>query len=353
MRAYLSYSITIYKLGSQKHMLIFSLAILAGLIILIWSADQFVNGAVATALKLGMTPMMVGLTVVAFGTSAPELIVSATAALENASHLAIGNAVGSNIANIALVLGATALVSAIPLKKAILKVEFPILLVATILATLLLADGSLDFIDGFGLSLILVCSLVALSKLQKSPIEDLEEIEECKSLSSRKAYTLLLVGIVLLLASSKLLVWGAVGVATELGVSKLIIGLTIVAIGTSLPELAASIASALKGHHDLALGNIIGSNLFNLLAVLAIPAFIQYLPSASSPDALDKSSIQLSDTLLFRDYALMLALTFGLALIAYVKHKLNKNNIGKVLGTLLLLSYITYLYVLYQQANVV
>ncbi len=321
-------------------MLLFSLAIIFGLIILIWSADRFVSGAVATALNLGMTPMMIGLTVVAFGTSAPELIVSATATLDNASHLAIGNAVGSNIANIALVLGATALISAIPLKKAILKVEFPVLMTATFLATLLLIDGSLDSIDGLGLALILAISLLALAKLQNSPGGEIEEIEESKSISSKKAYTLLGVSIILLLASSKLLVWGAVGIATELGVSKLVIGLTIVAIGTSLPELAASIASALKGHHDLALGNIIGSNLFNLLAVLAIPALLH--PS-------NDGGIGLSDTLLYRDYALMLGLTFGLAAMVYFKHAIKKHSLGLIAGSLLLAIYLGYLYVLYQQ----
>ena len=321
-------------------MLLFSLALVAGLVILIWSADKFVSGAVATALNLGMTPMMIGLTIVAFGTSAPELIVSATAALDNASHLAIGNAVGSNIANIALVLGATALVSAIPLKRAILKVEFPVLLVSTTLATLLLVDGSLDPIDGVGLSLILAISLTALSKLQNAPAGEIEEIEDNKSISAKKAYGLLIISILLLLASSKLLVWGAIGIATELGVSKLIIGLTIVAIGTSLPELAASIASALKGHHDLALGNIIGSNLFNLLAVLAIPAFLH---SSSN------GGILLSNTLLFRDYALMLGLTFGLAAIVYFKHTIKKNDLGPVAGVLLLAIYFGYLYVLYEQ----
>jgi cation:H+ antiporter len=326
-------------------MLLFSLAIIAGLLVLIWSADRFVSGAVATALNLGMTPMMIGLTVVAFGTSAPELIVSATAALDNASHLAIGNAIGSNIANIALVLGATTLVSAIPLKKAILKVEFPVLMMATFLATLLLADGSLDAFDGIGLSIILLISLFALAKLQNSPATEIEieieEIEDSKSISARKAYLLLAGSILLLLASSKLLVWGAVGVATELGVSKLIIGLTIVAIGTSLPELAASVASALKGHHDLALGNIIGSNLFNLLAVLAIPALL-------SPGT--AGGIPLSETLLFRDYALMLGLTFGLAALVYIKHTIKQDNIGKIAGTLLLAIYVAYLYVLYAES---
>ena len=157
-----------------------------------------------------------------------------------------------------------------------------------------------------------------------------------KDIPSRKAYSLLFISIVLLLGSSKLLVWGATGIALNLGVSELVIGLTIVAIGTSLPELAASIASALKGHHDLALGNIIGSNLFNLLAVLAIPAII--------------NSPELSSTLISRDYTFMLILTGGLAILVYGKVLLKKKDIGKVVGLLLLASYCAYLATLYQQS---
>ncbi len=319
-------------------MLLFSLAILIGLAVLVWSADRFVTGAVATALNLGMTPMMVGLTVVAFGTSAPELIVSATAALEDASNLAVGNAIGSNIANIGLVLGVTALVSAIPLKDTILRVEFPILMIATLLATLLIWDLHLDFMDGIALAVILVGAMYALAKLQKAPLEDLEEIEENKGIPPTKAYLLLATSLVLLIASSKALVWGASGVASALGVSELVIGLTIVAIGTSLPELAASIASALKGHHDLALGNVIGSNLFNLLAVLAIPALI-------NPPTLEQDA-------LYRDYGLMLGLTLGLAVIAYIKKAAGIQALGKFIGVLLLTVYVGYLCVLYWQTAV-
>lgn len=318
-----------------RFMLLFSAAIIVGLIILVWSADRFVSGAVATALHLGMTPMMVGLTVIAFGTSAPELIVSATASYEGASHLAVGNAIGSNIANIALVLGATALISAIPLKYTILKVEFPILIAATLAATALIWDGLIDEVDGVILLVLLFCSLTALAKLQSTPNETADEIEENKDLDSKKAYGLLALGLILLLGSSKLLVWGAIGVATALGVSELIIGLTIVAIGTSLPELAASVASALKGHHDLALGNVIGSNLFNLLAVLAIPALID-------PPQVDETSLN-------RDYGLMLGLTFFLAFIAYGKIAIKRHNIGRIAGSVLLIIYFGYLYVLYQQ----
>lgn len=317
-------------------MLLFSAAVIFGLIVLVWSADRFVSGAVATALHLGMTPMMVGLTVIAFGTSAPEMIVSGTAALQGSSHLAVGNAIGSNIANIGLVLGATALISAIPLKTTILRVEFPILIIATLSATALIWDGEINQLDGIILIAILIASLVALAKFQQEPAEELEEIEDSKDLSASKAYGLLALGLILLLGSSKLLVWGATGIATELGVSELVIGLTIVAIGTSLPELAASLASALKGHHDLALGNIIGSNLFNLLAVLAIPALI-------APPTID-------NTTLYRDYGVMLALTFGLAAIAYGKIALKKHSFGIFAGSLLLLSYFGYLFTLYQQA---
>ena len=318
-------------------MLAFSIAIIIGLIVLIWSADRFVSGAVATALKLGMTPMMIGITIVAFGTSAPELIVSATAALSGASNLAVGNAIGSNIANIAFVLGATAMVSAIPLKKSILKVELPVLLLATLIATLLIWDQVIDFMDGVFFLIILIISLGALAFLQQDTnSEEIDEIEDNKNISAKKAYLLLLGSIILLLASSKLLVWGATGIALNLGVSELVIGLTIVAIGTSLPELAASIASALKGHHDLALGNIIGSNLFNLLAVLAIPAFI-------NPPVL-------SNILISRDYTFMLVLTGGLAMLVYGKVLLKKKDIGKVVGLLLLASYCAYLATLYQQS---
>ena len=158
-------------------MLLFCLAIVIGLAVLVWSADKFVDGAVSVALHLGMTPMMVGLTIVAFGTSAPELIVSGTAALQGAAHLAVGNAIGSNIANIALVLGVTALVSAIPIKASILKVEIPILVLATLIATVLIWDGQLVLADGIILLLVLFVSLFALAKMQDNPIEDLEEIE--------------------------------------------------------------------------------------------------------------------------------------------------------------------------------
>jgi len=317
-------------------MILFLCAIVIGLIVLVWSADRFVSGAVSTALNLGMTPIMVGLTVVAFGTSAPELIVSATAAIENSGSLAVGNAIGSNIANIAMVLGITALVSAIPIKDSILQLEFPIMIGATALATFLVWDAQLTFLDGIGLLALLIVSLVLLAKLQKKTVDDFEELDSDDRLSPARAYGWLAFSIVLLLVSSQALVWGASGIARELGISELIIGLTIVAIGTSLPELAASVASALRGHHDLALGNIVGSNLFNLLAVLAIPAMV------NPPD------INASD--LNRDYSVMLGLTAFLALTAYGIRLLGKHHLGKIFGTLLVVSYLAYLTLLYQQS---
>lgn len=318
-------------------MLLFCLAIIVGLAVLVWSADRFVSGAVSTALNLGMTPIMVGLTVIAFGTSAPELIVSATAALEDAGNLAVGNAIGSNIANIALVLGVTALVSAIPIKDSLLQLEFPIMLGATVLASFLIWDAVLSPTDGIALLAILFISLLALAKLQNKTVDDFEELDAEEQLAPSKAYAVLAFSIVLLLASSQALVWGASGIARELGISELVIGLTIVAIGTSLPELAASVASALKGHHDLALGNIIGSNLFNLLAVLAIPALIK-------PPVIDAEAMRI-------DYSVMLALTAALALAAYGVRVLGRHQLGKLIGTLLLASYFAYLAYLFLQST--
>lgn len=280
--------------------------------------------------------MLVGLTIVAFGTSAPELIVSAMASLQGSSNLAVGNAFGSNIANIALVLGATTLVSAIPIKLGILKIEIPILLAATALATIVIIDGQLDTNDGLILVGILLISLIALAKLSSSGQELPEEVEDAEKLDQTKALFILGGSILALVLSSRMLVWGASGIASTLGVSDLVIGLTIVAIGTSLPELAASIASATKGHHDLALGNIIGSNLFNLLAVLAIPAFL-------APPIIE-------DYTLIRDYGFMLTLTVGIALICLINHLSKRERIGKIAGVTLLSSYIIYLIVLYQDS---
>ncbi len=316
-------------------MVLFFVAIIAGLVVLVWSADRFINGAVSTARNFGMSPMLIGLTIVAFGTSAPEMIVSGTAALSDASNLAVGNAIGSNIANIGLVLGITALVSPIPLKAIVLKREFPILVAASLMVAILFLDYHLGYLDGIIMILILAVSMFFLTRNNLDAPEILEEIDEIPSESTPKAIIELVVSLAFLLGSSKLLVWGASGIASDLGVSELIIGLTIVAIGTSLPELAASVASALKGHHDIALGNIVGSNLFNLLAVLPIPALL--------------NPVSLESEVLLRDYSVMLALTIALVAFGYIMKK--KGRLGRRVGISLLTAYFGYMFLLYQSLN--
>lgn len=308
-------------------------AILAGLVLLVWSADRFVMGAAATAKNSGMSPMLIGMTIVAFGTSAPEILVSLMAALNNAGSLAIGNAIGSNIANIALVLGITALIAPLPVRSAVLRKEFPVLLAITFLAGALLYDLTLSFLDGIILLTALVVSIFLFARFQKnSPSDDgmAEESEEIPDISTKAALFWLVVGLLILIASSRLLVWGAVEIATLLGVSELIIGLTIVAIGTSLPELAASVASALKKHHDIALGNVVGSNIFNLAAVMAIPGFV-------NPIAVEAVAFQ-------RDYSVMLGLT--LALLVFCLWQ-KPERISRTEGGLLTAAYAGYLVLLY------
>ncbi|MCZ6829470.1 MAG: calcium/sodium antiporter, partial [Gammaproteobacteria bacterium] len=254
-------------------MLIASAAILVGFIILVWSADLFVAGAAAIADNLGMPPILIGLTIVSLGTSAPEVLVSINAAASGAGDLAIGNAIGSNIANMGLVLGLTAMVAPIPVHRNRLKREMPTLLAVTLGCGLLLLDHELDLTDGLLMLAVLAFILIEMISSQSHDINAAEEanVEELPHMTSTRSWISLCIGLVLLIASSKLLVWGATKVAVELGVSPLVIGLTIVALGTSLPELAASLASAMKGHGEIALGNVLGSNLFNLLGVMSIP----------------------------------------------------------------------------------
>ncbi|WP_148863421.1 calcium/sodium antiporter [Marinobacter fonticola] len=312
-------------------------ALIVGLILLIWSADRFVEGSVAIARGFGMSPLLIGLTIVAFGTSAPEMLVSATAALTDVPALAVGNALGSNIANIGLVLGITTLIAPIPLKRAVLFREFPILLAVTLLVLPLLLDNELSPVDGVIFLVMLGVSLFLMSR-NNNPAdapEFLEELEEIPPMATGRAIFWFVIGLAALVLSSRILVWGATELALSLGISDLIIGLTIVAIGTSLPELAASVASALKGHHDVALGNIVGSNLFNLLAVLAMPALL--------------NPVQIESEVLYRDYGVMGGLTLLLAAFAYGMQK--KGKLARFEGGILLAGYIAYTIVLYQAAR--
>jgi cation:H+ antiporter len=311
-------------------MFLFGVAILVGLIVLVWSADRFISGAAALADNLGVSPMLIGLTVVGFGTSAPEVLVSTMAAFNGNPGLAIGNAVGSNIANIGLILGFTALLIPLSVHSSVLKREYPLLLAVSILAYLLMLDGELTSFDGAALATTLVAVLGWMIYTAKTgaadPIAGEFDAEIPHDIPTKKAILLLLTGLIFLLISSRLLVWGATNVASALGVSDVIIGLTIVAIGTSLPELAASITSALKGEDDLAIGNVIGSNLYNLLAVLSIPGLVA--PGAYSPEVME------------RDLPVMMVLT---VLLFFMGHGLGKQGrINRLEGLLLLLSFIGY-----------
>ena len=317
-------------------MLMSILAIFAGFIVLIWGADRFVSGAAATARNLGMSPLLIGLMIVGLGTSAPEMLVSANAALSGNTGLAMGNAIGSNIANVALIVGAAALVSPMLVKSATLKREFPILIGAMVAAYFLIADGDLTRIDG----LLLISGLIgllswmaytALRSRQTDPMHSEFDAEIPKDMSMRTASIWLVVGLTALLVSAKILVWGAINIAQAFGVSDLIIGLTIVAIGTSLPELAAAVVSSLKQEHDIAIGNVLGSNLFNLLGVMAIPGLIH-------PD-------QVEPSVLTRDYPIMFGLTIVLVLMAYGFRGFGR--VTRIEGVALLACFCGYQWLLY------
>ncbi|ALS99518.1 calcium/sodium antiporter [Lacimicrobium alkaliphilum] len=312
-------------------MLLPLLAVIAGLVLLVYSADKFVEGASATAKHAGMPSLLIGIVIIGFGTSAPEMVVSAMAAADGNPSLALGNAYGSNITNIALILGITALISPIAVQSQIIRKELPLLLAVTLLAGWQLYDGFLSGLDAVVLLLVLFALMgwsvrQGLSQRQDILSAEVDSELAIRPMPLRNAILWLVVGLILLVISSRILVWGAVSIAQTLGVSDLIIGLTIVAIGTSLPELASSVMAAKKGEHDLALGNILGSNLFNTLAVVGIAAGIH--PLQVEPDVLQ------------RDWLLMLGLTVGL-LIMGIGLK-GQGRINRFEGLLLLLVYIGY-----------
>jgi cation:H+ antiporter len=278
------------------------IAIVVGLVLLVWSADRFVEGAACVARHFGMPPLLIGMVVVGFGTSAPEMVVSAISAVQGNSGIALGNAYGSNITNIALILGVTALISPIAVHSQVLRKELPILTAMTVLAGWQLWDGSITRGDALVL-LLVFAGLMGWTIRQglRRRIDPLgSEIEQelvAHGMPVNRAFFWLTAGLLLLIASSRMLVWGAVEIAHLLGVSDLIIGLTIVAIGTSLPELASSIIAARKGEHDIALGNILGSNLFNTLAVVGIAGAIHPLtvgPEVFSRDLMVMAGLTLS-----------------------------------------------------------
>lgn len=312
------------------------IALLLGLGLLAWSADQFVDGAAGLAVRLGVSPMIIGLTVVAFGTSAPEILVSAMAAFNGNPGLALGNAVGSNIANVALVIGTTALIVPMTVQSQTLRREFPLMAVVMVFALVLLVDLQLSQLDGALLLIgmvVLMAVTIWLSK-QTAPGDPLvEELiahqtpELLDTSSTPQTLWKLVSGLLLLLVASRMLVWGAVGFATHFGISDLVIGLTIVAIGTSLPELAASVAAVRKGEDDIAIGNVLGSNMFNLLAVIGVAGTI-------APTDVDRA-------MMVRDYPLMLLLSLALYLMA-LGSRAKPGHIGRLPASLLLTVFVVY-----------
>ncbi len=309
-------------------------AVIGGFAVLVWGADRFVLGAAATARNLGVSPLVIGLTIVGIGTSAPEILVSAMAAWQGNPALGVGNALGSNITNIGLVLGATALILPLVVRSETLRREYPLMFAIMLFTLMLLLDGEMSRLDGVLLLAGLVAMVIWMVRLglrrDHDPMED-EFEQEIPRLTTGRALAWLFLGLVLLLASSRLLVWGAVDIAQAFGISDLVIGLTIVAIGTSLPELAASVMSALRGEPDIAIGNVIGSNMFNLLAVLGLPGLIH--PTALAPEVLN------------RDFAFMIGLSIALFLMAYGFR--GDGRISRLEGALLLGGYGAWLYVLY------
>ncbi len=323
-------------------MLLYTAAILVGFGLLIWGADRFVLGAAAIANNFGIAPLLIGLTIVGFGTSAPEILVSGMAAMQGNPGLAIGNALGSNIANIGLILGVTALVTPLSVRSSTLRREYPMLLAVCLVTLLLLLDGDLSRIDGailiIGL-LLLLYGMVRISRHGSSTSDPMKQeyIDEIpKQMPTSTALLWFVLGLGLLLISSRMLVWGAVQIATTFGVSDLVIGLTIIALGTSLPELAAGIASVLKGEHDIAIGNVIGSNMYNLLAVLSMPAM--FAPGPFAPEVLT------------RDMVVMIGLTLAMFLMSYGFG--SPGRISRFEGLLLVLAFISYQGLLFVSADI-
>ena len=306
--------------------------IVVGLVLLVWGADRFVYAASAGARNLGVPPLMIGLTIVAFATSAPEILVSVVAAIGGQPGLAFGNAIGSNIVNIGLVLGCTALLKPIQLRSATLRREMPALLAVTLLTVSLFLDSFLSRIDGLVLLTGLVIVMIWLARLgmrsaTNDPLVVDYEAEIPKHVSKQKVAFWFVIGLTILLVGANLLVEGSIDMARILGVSEVVIGITLVALGTSLPELAVSIVSVLKKEYGLAIGNIVGSNIFNLLAVIGIAAAIA--PSAVAPSVLSLH--------------IFVMVAFTLVLFAMTYDYDGKSEVTRLEGFALLIAYLAYI----------
>jgi len=319
------------------------LILLVSLVVLVWSADKFVFGASSLARNVGISPMIIGLTIVAMGSSAPEMMIAATASLHGNPNTAIGNAIGSNITNIALVLGITALFQPLTVSSSTIKRELPLVLAITALAYWMISDDYFSFTEGVILILgfvifIVTLLLITLSKTKNKPLDDpmiLEAEQEVpEAVNLKKSLFWLAFGMILLPLSASYLVDSSVYIAKFFGISDLVIGLTVIAIGTSLPELAASIMSIIKKEDDLALGNIIGSNIFNILAVLSLTGLI-------APGKIDPNAAT-------RDAPYMLGVTLLLFILCFGR-RLGNFRITRLKGGLLLLVFIAYQILLFSQ----
>ncbi|MDX9958761.1 MAG: calcium/sodium antiporter [Clostridia bacterium] len=312
-------------------MILFFVAIAAGLVLLVWSAGKFVDGAATAARYAGMSPLLIGMVIIGFGTSMPEMVVSALASAQGNPGVALGNAYGSNIVNIGLILGLTAVLSPISVASRVVIKELPILLGITLVSGLLLLDGLLGLKEAAVLLVLFIMMMVWTIRSAargKGDIlaEEFSREVDAKSMSLKLSLFWLVSGLVVLIASSRLLVWGAVGIAKGLGVSDLVIGLTIVAVGTSLPELASSLVAIRKNEHDLALGNVIGSNMFNLLVVVGIAGAV--------------SPMQVGPEVLYRDWVVMAGLTVILLPMCLGYKK--PGRINRLEGALLMVIYAVY-----------
>ncbi|MFY0664607.1 MAG: calcium/sodium antiporter [Natronospirillum sp.] len=318
-------------------MLLIVAAIVLGLTLLVWSSDRFVGGAAAMARIAGVSPLVIGLTIVAMGTSAPEILVSASAALAGSPALAIGNAQGSNIANIGLVLGVCALIIALPVNRSVWRRESHVLLAVTLLLGAVLANLYLSRLEGILMIALLLVFIIgtvwhALHIRNAADVPDFStDIPEDMPL--RWSIFWLIVGLIVLVLGAQLLVWGATQLAFRFGISELVVGATIVATGTSLPELATAVASTRKGHHEMTIGNVVGSNIFNILAVVGVAAVIA--PTEFEP------------AVLWRDYLFVL-LTTAMLLVAAWWFGRQQKPTPRLFGVVLLTSYIYYLYLNYQ-----
>jgi cation:H+ antiporter len=307
------------------------LFVLVGLVILIWGADRFVHGASASARNMGVPPLLIGLTIVAFATSAPEILVSAIASLKGQPGLALGNAIGSNIANIGLVLGCVAIVRPIQLRSATLRREMPALLAVTLLTVSLFLDSHLSRVDGLVMLTGLVIVMIWLSRLgmRSAPSDSMNqdyEAEIPKNVAMPRAIMWLIIGLAALLLGAHLLVKGSISIAEFFGISDVVIGILLVAIGTSLPELAVSLVSALRGEYGLAIGNIVGSNIFNLLGVIGVAATI-------APTDVVQSVLSLH---------IFVMVAFTLVLFAMTHDYDGKSELSRVEGIALLLAFLAY-----------